>query len=686
MSKVAKQILVDFSPFENHNSPSKKSISNVVNNNLNIYLTQDTIFQIISSDENNKLQYHLAIMLTKKYFNISNTSQDLLKFIIFCKNTINNINTNYIGYDFNYQKYISNDIYKLLTRKVILDMIINEIINSDKLRIIILSSLSKIFKTDDEYNLKLKKIIIQKIIKKCMSNNDILKQINLVNIEKSLAPLIKINDEKYLIKYFYFEYYINNNSNSKFVNYDLIIHNFSYIFDGSNFQIMKFLKTNFYNIFINLIKRSFNDVNYLSNSFIITFGYVIDFIKQFLKDKLETFMSQCCKLINKKFIKYCVFTISNTILVSTNIEAFKKVFNTIQTIMKFYTIYDKEEIKNSDDPDDLFLEFRDEYCKSLVERFLLSKDFNINNEEEYLTYIKNIINDAKLDLTLNDIRSSILCNINIKKINIILKKENKNFNKDKLSCLYQTDFTCYNSSISKSEVYNDELQLYLKLAKKSFQESIYKHKIIVNISDVQGFYDYNVMFFGRKLRIISNLREMNILSTIKGYSFTDIEYISSKVNIDKYDCQKTIIKLLYSGIIVSSNDKYKLNSDFSKEEINLFNYDFNIIIKKVKQVEEPKEKTDIEKILLAQIFIVKEVKPKSTKKLKAVEVYNNVKDKISKYALIDESIFIKAVSALYNKDMLKLSSKEPIKIVTDDIKKIIKEYYENDKLHLQYEV
>ena len=75
MSKVAKQILQRFSPFENHKDSNSNTyiVNDVYEYN---YKIQDTVFQIISSDNNNKLLFQLSLLLTKKFNSIELNNQE----------------------------------------------------------------------------------------------------------------------------------------------------------------------------------------------------------------------------------------------------------------------------------------------------------------------------------------------------------------------------------------------------------------------------------------------------------------------------------------------------------------------------------------------------------------------------------------------------------------------------------
>jgi hypothetical protein len=741
MSKVAKQILQRFSPFENHKDSNSNTY--IVNDVYEFnYKIQDTVFQIISSDNNNKLLFQLSLLLTKKFNSIELNNQELLKFIIFCKNLIQNIKTNYIGYTIDYKKLVCKDIYTLITRKKILNFIINEMNNSDKLRTIILTALSKLFKFNKNIDIKYKKLIISKIIMKQIAIGEEFNRINLINIQKKSNPFIKTDDEKLLVQYVYLEYYVRLNNQlqnkKKFMNYEFILKNFNDIFETNN-RIIYHLKNNIFETFLNIIQIGFNDINYINDSLLIIIGYMCNTIKQLFNSDPETkvyyhyFLFSYMILIDENFIKYCNFIIHSGITNKKEFHYFEKLFNTIKTLFDFSFILNEGPVKNLQilgklirkhkiDIDkmlkwrhnkvkqnyklNLLKLFGNEYCKYMITRFQLNKNFNIDNEEVYVNYINKLVieDNGKLELTLNDIKVSQLCNSNIQNLNIVLKDENKHipFDKKKLSYLYQTNFTCNNSSYLKNKIDNKELQLYLKLAKQSFKESVYKHDTIVEISDVYGYYDYNVMFFNKELRIISNLREYNILNCLKNYLYTSFEEIQSYTSIDIYECKKTLIKLEYVGIVNAKKNKFKLNEDFNKKKINLFNYNFNIIVNKNK--EEEKEKTDIEKIIITQTYIVKEIKPQSNIQLRAMDVYASVLDKVSKYIELDEKIFIKSMIALYNKDTLTFhkmkrhcdcesckNKPKPQTMITltyhdDEIDSKISSDYKKKLLYLQYEV
>ena len=268
MSQVATQILQRFSPFENHASINIKNIKNVINdmpdNNFNI---QDKVFQIISSDNSNKLLFNITLLLIKNYKNLDFENQSVLRFIIFCKNLSRNIENNYTGYNTNFKKIITTDILKLISKEPFTKYILAQIKGNDKLRKIILKSLSKLFKYDNSINIKFKEHIIYNYIQSL--NLEEFSKIDLVNTEKKIVPFIEDENEIFLIKYMYFENYIEYcfKNDCKYINYDFILSTFGDLIINPNYSIMHIQKYNYLNLIKKILTRSFNNVNYISDNF-----------------------------------------------------------------------------------------------------------------------------------------------------------------------------------------------------------------------------------------------------------------------------------------------------------------------------------------------------------------------------------------------------------------------------------
>ena len=225
----------------------------------------------------------------------------------------------------------------------------------------------------------------------------------------------------------------------------------------------------------------------------------------------------------------------------------------------------------------------------------INDSFNINLEHMIISTIYENINlddCGQLNQIFGDIKVSILINKQLKKTPICYKDNTKSFINN-ITSMYITQFSNYNTDntisndifkkLCESNKLDDELINGLKISKQFFEKSIQHHDVVVNISDTDGRYDYNVLFFNRDLRIISSLREYIILKAIGKKEIT-IEELYNETLYDEFIINKILIKLEYVLLIkkIDNKDKisFTMNNNFKLDYINLFNYDINVILEK----------------------------------------------------------------------------------------------------------
>ena len=210
------------------------------------------------------------------------------------------------------------------------------------------------------------------------------------------------------------------------------------------------------------------------------------------------------------------------------------------------------------------------------------------------------------------------------------------------------------------------LDKYTLIGKRFFEKSIEKHKVKVNISPNCSIIDFNAKINNIQVRIICNYNEFQILSLFNNND-------TQKGNEGNLNI---LVKLYLAGLLTMlENNNFKININFSKELINLFDYKYNILIKKeIITV----EKTDIEKNLITQAHIIKFVKSNSDIKLDILSVFKIIQTNIKDHIYLEFETFIDAIVSLVSKEMITIvyekegSSKYNIEDYNADIIKMFK--------------
>lgn len=647
-------LIEKFSPFENHkNKINDQEIQSLFNNKYNRYLHQDFIFREIYSNDIRKIS-KIIMKLTMyfiEYYDKLTTSNNLLKFVVKSKEILKKLYNEYYGYNIRFYDMFCNDIIKVMTSPKNLNFINKFFEESSTLRNIILKSFNKLFDNNFKIAKKLKLILIKKFI---YSNSKYFNEENqktcMVNICKALHPYIYTYNDMLLVKYLYFSKYLDYNSE---INYQIIKNNFASLFQIKSEIAIRYIQKYFYKMVKSTFwKKKPNQMQFVDNNLLQIFGLCINFIiktNTYDNDKVKEIIISRMKInyLSNDFIKYMCLVLNKEIQnKSNNMEFF------INTITNFYTMFIKPQ--NSKEFQNYLI---DMYGKLLVNRAIENKNFDIQLEEDFITKLTILqINDnGKLNQIINDIRISIVCNNKIKKLNIISKdKNNKQIpsqisSKDLelMNCTYLTNFTNYNFNVYKKTSSNEKFNKMILIGKKFFENSIEKHKAIVQISDA-GIIDFNAKINNKKIRIICNYQEFVILSQFNNKN--------KRILISKNaDDTKVYIKLYLCGLLekneIKNEFEFQLETDCNFDYYDLFELNYNINLpKKI----ETNEKTNDEKLLITQAHIVKFAKSHSDEKLELIKTFKYIESIVSKFFNLDIDIFINSVHSLIERDYIQV--------------------------------
>lgn len=682
MQAIASKILSQYSPFENHReSIHDSNISSlyIKKNPNNKIFHQDEIFKIMKSYKNNKLSFQICLWIIIEYSKLELESKAIVRFCLACNKMYNYLLNCYQGYNINYETNFINDIFKILTKSQFIKYIINKIqanTSSDK---VLINSLCMLFKKDYKYLLKFKtKVFTEYMNYHCMTyNTKSYTKIDMINIKNKFQLLIQTNEELKLVEYLYFNCFLHkiNTSTTEIVDFKYIYDNFiTVLYTDLNvvYKLSNIIINTLYNL---IVIKEYHNINFIDNKLFIILKQcfklvtILKFNNSYKKlsknniKNLDLVFNKFSQLsTSPEFIEYCIVVLHEKII-SDEQDIILFVQNLIEVL--FYQNYNKE--SKSIDLDKQF--FSKTYSKYLCERFQNNiQHFNVDIEE---SIISNIYNKIKLDdcgqlkHLFNDIQVSIILKLKLKETCICYKGSSKTFDKNKLNPIYLTVFSNYNKNniidsdkyekLCKSNKLDEQLKTALKISKLFFEQSIQHHNVKTNVSDVDGFYDYNVTFFGRKLRIVSNLREYIILKTI-GKQKLNLDQLINETLYDDEIINKILIKLEYiqliKKVIISNDIFFEMNEDFKLDYINMFDYNMNIILDKKEEIIVI-EKTKLEKLLITQAHITKIVKPFSDKKSIDMNiVYSATSTIVNKYFKLNKTIFIEALEQLFDKDII----------------------------------
>lgn len=647
-------LIEKFSPFENHkNKINDQEIHSLFNNKYNKYLHQDFIFRKIYSNDIqqvSKIIMKLSMYFIEYYDNLT-SSNNLLKFLVKSKEILKKIYNEYYGYNIKFYEIFCKDIIKILTSPKNLEFINTFFNERSTLRNIIFKSFNKLFDNNFKTAKKLKLILINKFIN---SNIEYFNEKNqktcMINICTALHPYIYTYNDMLLVKYLYFSKYLDYNPE---INYQIIKKNFASLFQIKSEKSIQYIKNYFYKLVESTFwKKKPNHMQFIDNNLLQIFGLCIDFIIKTNTDDEDKVKESIVKRIgvnylSHDFIKYMCIVLKKEIQnKNNNLEFF------INTITNFYTMFIKpqksKEFKNY---------LIDMYGKLLVNRAIEDKNFDLELEQDFITKLTILeINDnGKLNQIINDIRISTVCNSKIKKLNITSKdKNNKQIpsqisSKDLklMNCTYLTNFTNYNFNVYKKTSSNEKFNKMILIGKKFFENSIEKHKAIVEISDA-GIIDFNAKINNKKIRIICNYKEFVILSQFNNEK--------KRILISKNaDDTKVYIKLYLCGLLqkneIKNEFKFQLETNCKFDYYDLFEFNYNINIpKKI----ETNEKTNDEKLLITQAHIVKFAKSHSDEELELIKTFNYIQQCTSKFFNLDIDVFFNSLHSMIDRDYIKV--------------------------------
>ena len=652
---IHKQNLIEiYSPFENHkNKINDQEIQNLFNNKYNKYLHQDFIFRKIYSNDTcqiSKIIMKLSMYFIEYYDNLTN-SNNLLKFLVKSKEILKKIYNEYYGYQIKFYEIFCKDIIKVLTSTKNLDFINKFFKEKSTLRNIIMKSLNKLFDNNFKIAKKLKLILIKKFIN---SNIELFNEDNqracMINTSTALYPYIYTYNDMLLVKYLYFSRYLDYYPK---INYQIIKKNFASLFQIKSEKSIQYIKNYFYKMIDSTFwKEKPTQLQFIDNNLLLIFGLCIDFIIKTNTDENDQIKENIIFRIKKNyltndFIKYMCLVLNKEIQNNNNNIEFY-----INTITNFYTMFIKSE-KNTQFKNYLI----DMYGKLLVSRSIVNTNFDIKLEEDFITKLTVLeINDnGKLNQIINDIRISTVCNNKIKQLNITSRDKNNKVISSEISkndlelmnCTYLTSFTNYNFNVCKKTSSHEKFNKMVLIGKKFFENSIEKHKAIVEISD-GGIIDFNAKINNKKIKIICNYKEFVILSQFNSEK--------KRILISKNaDDTKVYIKLYLCGLLkkneIKNEFEFQLETNLQFDYYDLFQLNYNINIpKKI----ETNEKTNDEKLLITQAHIVKFAKSHSDEELELIKTFNYIHKRASEFFNLDIDVFFNSLHSLIDRDYIKV--------------------------------
>lgn len=662
MSIVVEQIMDKYTPFVGKSEFDNSQLKNRLIHNqqqFNNFSHQHNVFIHINSKNKSKVIMNICIWIITEYKKLNlNKSYAMLNYIIRSKHIMNKLKACYDGYNIKFYENFYKDIFKLLTKDVILKYLVGELKKDDKILKVFFKKLYSLFE-DTKLNFKFKVSIVEKYFKVNFKHDDShrFSNITIINYLKELEPLLITDKEKNIFKYQYLTEFLNYSKNIQFINYEIIHKNF-----------LDILKVN--NSFENsAVKELFNCIsqlkytNFFNNKLFIVFGSIIKHNDSNYKHICNLKVEPILKILNKDFLEYITVVFHEELLKNKKDE--NNINDYVSYLKVILKILNEDYIKNMLDlVENKVSLFENIYIDYLKNRIMFSNNFKFEDEENIYLKLKTNkdLNLNKLDAVFNDIKISVTCYNKLSKTKLSLNDDTydsllKNkFNEIKkiVKPYYFSKYTSTNSELFKiNETGNGDLDLALKIAKNNLKQRL-MHDTKIEVSETTGIYDFNAQINDKVIRIKANLREFYFLNNFfKFDSSITISQILEKEKKLKYknnELQKTLYKLIIANIIVMINlYEFKLNNKISVDEIDLFelSYDFKID----NNSEKLKEWSIDDKVFCAQAHITKIIKPYSDIRVKLKTIYTQTVFNVKKYFELTESVFINALKKLVLKNL-----------------------------------
>lgn len=286
-------------------------------------------------------------------------------------------------------------------------------------------------------------------------------------------------------------------------------------------------------------------------------------------------------------------------------------------------------------------EFFKMYEKELIQRSIKS------NSKEFIDIEKTIINfiDSEtiydtniLKKCLFDMEFSYQITNDIKKLNINNKTfKDINYDLNKIDIFVGSNLL-WNESDSEMKIKDPKLNIYFEIFKKFYKRKFPKR--LINFSSKNSFVVLSLDQCNLKVPV----EYYDLLQFISQYSNFSLDVLAKEINMDIGRVKEIMKHLKFKKII---------NSDFTLN-MDTFNFRKNINLCKIENIniDEVLEEVHFDRSHSTNCHIIKILK--NSEALSNENLFNKVKEKVSKWFELNNILFEKCIKKLINRDIITL--------------------------------